>query len=88
VLRLSSAQRTENLTPAIPFVRAAHAGGSLFSCSPLCDLRHSVFQVLPESHRVIKLGGQVSFAQHLKVPFFGTTVQSDHELGVSPKKFA
>jgi len=41
-------------------------------------------RVLSESHRVFKLGGQVSFAQQLNDGIFGTTVQSDHEQGVSP----
>ncbi|SBS74708.1 hypothetical protein MHPYR_20173 [uncultured Mycobacterium sp.] len=39
--------------------------------------------MLPESHCLFKLGGQVSFAQQLDLRFFGTTVQTDHELAFS-----
>lgn len=35
--------------------------------------------VLPESHCVSKLGGQVAFAQQFESSFFGTTVPSDHD---------
>lgn len=37
--------------------------------------------MLSESHLIYKLGGQVIFAQPVDGLFFGTTVQSDHDLG-------
>src|SRR5882762_564776 len=40
--------------------------------------------VLPVSHCVDKLRGQVPITQHSDTPFFGTTVQSDHEGGSGP----
>lgn len=39
--------------------------------------------VLPESHLMSKLGGQVASAQLVDAPIFGTTVQSDPNLGAS-----
>ena len=71
-------------------VRVTDTGESLRLCRPTgrrfppierqCDLRHIATSLLPKSHRLLKLGGQVSFAQQSDHSFFGTSVQSDHEL--------
>jgi hypothetical protein len=42
-------------------------------CATLCTT------VLPVSHCVNKVGGQVPITQQSRTPIFGTTVQSDHE---------
>src|SRR6202012_2492264 len=42
------------------------------TCATLCT------SVLPVSHCVHKLRGQIPITQQSESPFFGTTVQSDH----------
>ena len=84
MLCLSYALRAEYLTPAIPLrsVRYTAALSSRVDPSAIYATLRRV--VLPASHCVFKLGGQVAFAQQLRTHFFGTVVQSDHEGRAKP----
>ena len=84
MLRLPCAQRlADYLTPTIPFVQAASSRLNNRACVALRSTPQCIFVCYLNRTVCFKLGGQVSFAQQLNVGF-GTTVQSDHEQGVSP----
>ena len=78
-LHLSCGLRAESQTQVIPSSEPP-TGTAAPSGVGHCDLRHIATGVLSTSHCVPKLGGQVAFAQQSNHRFFGTNVQSHHEL--------